>query len=166
MRADKLADQLSNLEPHTELPEEQWREIEMAIGILEPNKLFRCRIEHCVELAFALAGSDPPSFGEVDGPKRTVVRPELKKLKSDAKRLADRLSRLQAKAMVAALQAGGMLAQGASTRSVISFYRSRVQENVRRLTQKPPLLRHAKQKLLDGLKAFRVMTSRNGINKV
>jgi hypothetical protein len=98
MRADKLADQLSNLEPHTELPEEQWREIEMAIGILEPNKLFRCRIEHCVELAFALAGSDPPSFGEVDGPKRTVVRPELKKLKSDAKRLADRLSRLQAKA--------------------------------------------------------------------
>ena len=68
--------------------------------------------------------------------------------------------------MVAALQAGGMLAQGASTRSVISFYRSRVQENVRRLTQKPPLLRHAKQKLLDSLKAFRVMTSRYGINKV
>jgi hypothetical protein len=57
--------------------------------------------------------------------------------------------------MVAALQAGGMLAQGASTRSVISFYRSRVQENVRRLTQKPPLLRHGKQKLLDSLKAFR-----------
>jgi hypothetical protein len=68
--------------------------------------------------------------------------------------------------MVAALQTAGMLAQGASTRSVISFYRSRVQENVRRLTQKPPLLRHAKQKLLDSLKAFRVMTSRNGINKV
>jgi hypothetical protein len=35
--------------------------------------------------------------------------------------------------MVAASQAAGMLAQGASTRSVISFYRSRVQENVRRL---------------------------------
>jgi succinylarginine dihydrolase len=68
--------------------------------------------------------------------------------------------------MVAALQAGGMLAQGASTRSVISFYRSRVQENVRRLTQKPPPLRHAVQKLLDSLKAFRVMTSRYGINKV
>jgi hypothetical protein len=58
--------------------------------------------------------------------------------------------------MVAALQAAGMLAQGASTRSVISFYRSRVQENVRRLTRKPPLLRRAKQKLSDSLKAFRV----------
>ena len=67
--------------------------------------------------------------------------------------------------MVAALQAGGMLAQGASTRSVISFYRSRVQENVRRLTQKPPPLGRAKQKLLDSLKAFRVI-SRYGINKV
>jgi hypothetical protein len=57
--------------------------------------------------------------------------------------------------MVAALQAGGMLAQGASTRSVISFYRSRVQENVRRLTQKPPLLRRTKQKLLGSLQVFR-----------
>ena len=68
--------------------------------------------------------------------------------------------------MVAALQAAGMLAQGASTQSVISFYRSRVQENVRRLTRKPPLLRRAKQKLSDSLKAFRVMTSRKGINTV
>ena len=66
--------------------------------------------------------------------------------------------------MVAVLQAAGMLVQGASTRSVISFYRSRVQENVRRLTRKAPLLRHAKQKLSDSLKAFRVMTSRCGIN--
>jgi len=66
----------------------------------------------------------------------------------------------------AALQAANMVARGASTRSVISFYRSRVQANVRRLTQKPPPLRHAKQKLLDSLKAFRVMTSRYGINKV
>jgi hypothetical protein len=41
-----------------------------------------------------------------------------------------------------------------------------VQENVRRLTQKPPPLHHAVQKLLDSLKAFRVMTSRYGINKV
>jgi hypothetical protein len=68
--------------------------------------------------------------------------------------------------MNAALQAANMVARGASTRSVISFYRSRVQANVRRLTQKPPLLRRAKQKLLDSLKAFRVMTSRYGINKV
>ena len=68
--------------------------------------------------------------------------------------------------MKAALDAAGMLARGASTRSVISFYRSRVQANVRRLTQKPPPLRHAKQKLLDSFKAFRVMTSRYGINKV
>ena len=68
--------------------------------------------------------------------------------------------------MNAALQAANMVARGASTRSVISFYRSRVQANVRRLTQKPPPLRHAKQKLLDSLKAFRVMTSRYGINKV
>ena len=56
--------------------------------------------------------------------------------------------------MVAALEAAGMLVQGASTRSVISLYRSRVQENVRRLTQKPPLLRHAKQKLFGSLKGF------------
>ena len=68
--------------------------------------------------------------------------------------------------IVAAIQAAGMLAQGASTPSVISFYRARVQANVRRLTQKPSLLRRAKQKLLDSLKAFGVMTSRNGINKV
>jgi hypothetical protein len=66
--------------------------------------------------------------------------------------------------MNAAPQAANMVARGASTRSVISFYRSRGQANVRRLTQKPP--RHAKQKLLDSLKAFRVMTSRYGINKV
>ena len=46
--------------------------------------------------------------------------------------------------MNAALQAANMVARGASTRSVISFYRSRVQANVRRLTQKPPPLRHAK----------------------
>ena len=57
--------------------------------------------------------------------------------------------------MVAALQAAGMLAQGASTRSVISFYRSRVQENERRLTPKSLLHRRAKQKLLDSLQAFR-----------
>jgi hypothetical protein len=68
--------------------------------------------------------------------------------------------------MNAVPQAANMVARGASTRSVISFYRSRVQANVRRLTQKPPPLRHAKQKLLDSLKAFRVMTSRYGINKI
>jgi hypothetical protein len=68
--------------------------------------------------------------------------------------------------MVAALQAAGMLAQGASTRSVISFYRSRVQENVRRLTPEPPLLRRAKQKLLDSFEALRLMTSRNRLDKV
>ena len=46
---------------------------------------------------------------------------------------------------------------------MISFYRSRVQENVRRLTRKPSLFRRAKQKLSDSLRAFRVMTSRYGI---
>jgi hypothetical protein len=56
--------------------------------------------------------------------------------------------------MFAALQAGGMLARGASTRSVISFYRSRVRSNMRRLTRKPPLHRRVKQKLLDTLQAF------------
>jgi hypothetical protein len=65
--------------------------------------------------------------------------------------------------MVAALEAAGMLAQGASTRSVISFYRSRVQDNVQRLSQKPPRLRSVKQKLWDG---FRAMTSRNGRDKI
>jgi len=39
--------------------------------------------------------------------------------------------------MKAALDAAGMLARGASTRSVISFYRSHVRSNVRRLTRKP-----------------------------
>ena len=59
------------------------------------------------------------------------------------------------KKMKAALDAANMLARGASTRSVISFYRSRVQANVRRLTRKPPLHRRAKQKLLSGFQAFR-----------
>jgi hypothetical protein len=53
--------------------------------------------------------------------------------------------------MNAALDAANMLARGASTRSVISFYRSRVQANARRLTRKPLLLRRTKQKLLGGL---------------
>ena len=57
--------------------------------------------------------------------------------------------------MQAALQAANMLARGAATRSVISFYRSRVRSNVRRLTRKPPLYRRAKQKLLGSLQAFR-----------
>ena len=57
--------------------------------------------------------------------------------------------------MKAALDAANMLARGASTRSVISFYRSRVQANVRRGTRKPPLHRRAKQKLLSGFQAFR-----------
>jgi hypothetical protein len=57
--------------------------------------------------------------------------------------------------MTAALDAAGMLARGASTRSVISFYRSRVQANVRRLIRKPSLLRRTKQKLLGTLQAFR-----------
>jgi len=57
--------------------------------------------------------------------------------------------------MKAALDAANMLARGASIRSVISFYRSRVQANVRRLTRKPPLHRRAKQKLLSGFQAFR-----------
>jgi hypothetical protein len=56
--------------------------------------------------------------------------------------------------IAAAQQAAGMLTQGASTRSVISFYRSRVQANVRRLTQNPSLLRLTKQKLLDIFKPF------------
>jgi succinylarginine dihydrolase len=60
--------------------------------------------------------------------------------------------------MKAALDAASMLARGASTQSVISFYRSRVRSNVRRLTRKP-LLHHAAS-------AFRGMTSRNGIDKV
>jgi hypothetical protein len=57
--------------------------------------------------------------------------------------------------MGAALEAAGMLARGSSTRSVISFYRSRVQANVRRLTRKPPLHRRAKQKLLGSFQGFR-----------
>ena len=58
--------------------------------------------------------------------------------------------------MSAALEAAGLLARGASTRSVIALYRSRVQANVRRLTRKPPLYRRAKQKLLGSLQAFRL----------
>jgi hypothetical protein len=53
--------------------------------------------------------------------------------------------------MKAAMDAADMLSRGASTRSVISFYRSHVRSNMRRLTRKPPLHRRAKQKLLDTL---------------
>jgi len=56
--------------------------------------------------------------------------------------------------MKAALDAANMLARGASSRSVISFYRSGVQANRRRLTRKA-LRRRAKQKLLSGFQAFR-----------
>jgi hypothetical protein len=56
--------------------------------------------------------------------------------------------------MISAQRAAGMLAQGASTEAVISFYRSQVRANVRRLTQKPRLLLRTKQKLLDTLQAF------------
>jgi len=57
--------------------------------------------------------------------------------------------------MKAALDAAAMIARGASTRSVISFYRSRVRTNARRLTRTPPLHRRAKQKLLYSIQAFR-----------
>jgi hypothetical protein len=66
--------------------------------------------------------------------------------------------------MAAAQKAAGMLVQGASTEAVILFYRSKVQANVRRLTQKPPLLGRAKQKLLNT--ALRLAISRNSIDKV
>jgi hypothetical protein len=56
--------------------------------------------------------------------------------------------------IIAAQQAAEMLAQGAPTEAVISFYRSQVQANVRRLTQKPRLVGRAKQKILDTLQAF------------
>ena len=69
---------------------------------------------------------------------------------------ADQETRLMVtEKMKAALDAAGMLARGASTRSVISFYRSRVRVNVRRLTRKPALHRRAKQKLLGSFEAFR-----------
>jgi hypothetical protein len=95
MRADKLADQLSNLEPRIELPEERWREIEIAVGILEPNKPFRCRVEHYAELALALR---PPSFGEAGGLKISAARKHISKIHKDAQRLAETLSNLQAQA--------------------------------------------------------------------
>jgi len=57
--------------------------------------------------------------------------------------------------MKAALDAAALIARGASTRSVISFYRSRVRTNARRLTRTPPLHRRAKQKLLNSIQAFR-----------
>jgi hypothetical protein len=68
--------------------------------------------------------------------------------------------------MKAALDAAGMLARGASTRSVISFYRSHVRSNVRRLTRKAPLHRRAKRGVGHAASPFRAMTSRNGIDKV
>ena len=53
---------------------------------------------------------------------------------------ADLESRLMVtEKMNAALEAAGMLARGVLTQSVISFYRSRVRSNMRRLTRKPPL---------------------------
>jgi len=56
--------------------------------------------------------------------------------------------------MIAAQKAAAMLAQGTSTEAVISFYRSQVRANVRRLTQKHRLLSRAKQKVWDTLQAF------------
>jgi hypothetical protein len=61
--------------------------------------------------------------------------------------------------MNAAVEAAGMLAQGGSTRSVISLYRSRVQANVRRLTHNGSLLHRAKQKLFDSVQAFHAAAS-------
>jgi hypothetical protein len=88
---------------------------------------------------------------------------------------------LEARLMVtekvaAAQEAAGMLALGASTEAMISFYRSKVQANVRRLaehssqanvrqlTEHPSLLRRTKQKLLNT--ALRLVMSRNRINEV
>jgi hypothetical protein len=68
--------------------------------------------------------------------------------------------------MNAALEAASMLARGGSIRSLISYYRSQVQANVRRLTRKPPLHRRAKQKLLCSVRAFRLMTSRINLGRV
>ena len=95
MRADKLAHELSNLEPRTGLPEHEWCDIERAIGIEKPNKLFRCRVEHYVELALALL---PPSFGEAGGLKISAARKHISKIHKDAQRLAETLSKLQAQA--------------------------------------------------------------------
>ena len=63
--------------------------------------------------------------------------------------------------MNAALEAAGMLARGASARSIIFFYRAHVQVNVRRLTRKPPLHRRAKQKLLSGFQALHKVWAQN-----
>jgi hypothetical protein len=94
MSADKLAEKLNATEASIDLPEEQWRDIESAIGIKEPNKSFRCRVEHHVKLAFAVCGA--PSFGKVGGPQIATVRKHLTKIGKDAKRLRDTLSELGA----------------------------------------------------------------------
>lgn len=95
MRADKLANELGNLEPRIELPEEQWCEIELAIGIETPNKLFRSRVEHYVTLALPL---QPPSFGEAAGLKLSTARKYISNIHKDSQRLAATLSKLQAQA--------------------------------------------------------------------
>jgi hypothetical protein len=95
MRADKIACELGNLEPSVELPEHQWREIELAVGIEGPDKLFRCRVEHCAQLAFA---ARLPSFGEVGGLKTSTAKKYISKIHKDAERLAKTLSKLQTQA--------------------------------------------------------------------
>ncbi len=89
-------DQDGQSEPLIELPEEQWREIEAAIGIKEPNLPFRRRFAHHVYLVIEHIG--PRAFGEVGGPHLAAVRDHLDKLTKQAQRLADTLSKLQSKA--------------------------------------------------------------------
>jgi len=64
--------------------------------------------------------------------------------------------------MAAAQEAAGMLVQGASTEAVISFYRSQVRANVRRLIQKPRLVGRTKQKVLDTLPRLRATRTTEG----
>jgi hypothetical protein len=78
MSADKLAEKLNATEPSIDLPEEQWRDIETAIGIEGPDKNFRFRLAHYVQLALGRWG--PPSFGEAGGPKQSVARQQLNKV--------------------------------------------------------------------------------------
>lgn len=78
--------QVGQSEPCIEVPEERWREIEVGIGLQEPNLELRCRIAECVELYYAPEETWLPSFRPKD------LRPWLERIRKDTIQLLQHLA--------------------------------------------------------------------------
>ena len=78
------------------MPEERWREIEVAIGLDAPCLSFRKRLFSYVKLI--LAQPNEPAFGNIGGPHVSGVRKRLRKLNTDVKRIAATLSEMHSQA--------------------------------------------------------------------